>query len=104
MEENTKSPRHLGKMVYFNHFTFAEFFWTFLPAIYVFLLAVPAFALIWYAEPESEAELTVKILGSQWYWTYEYEFHALTLYSPTNICTRGGSTNLVKDYPDFFRQ
>jgi len=46
--------------------------WTICPAIILFFLAVPSFSLLYSLEEFINPSLTLKIIGHQWYWSYEY--------------------------------
>lgn len=49
-----------------------EIIWTLIPMIIVILLAIPSFILLYSIDEINAAKLTIKVLGYQWYWTYEY--------------------------------
>jgi cytochrome c oxidase subunit 2 len=55
-----------------SHNTLIEVIWTLLPVLILVVIAVPSIQLIakQYAPPK--ADLTVKVIGNQWYWTYQY--------------------------------
>jgi cytochrome c oxidase subunit II len=57
-----------------SHNTLIEVVWTVLPVIILVLIAVPSFRLLYYLDelPEGGADLTIKAIGNQWNWTYEY--------------------------------
>jgi heme/copper-type cytochrome/quinol oxidase subunit 2 len=55
----------------FTHSPLLEFAWTVIPAILLVFMAVPSFALLYALEQEPQHELTVKVIGHQWYWSYE---------------------------------
>ena len=55
-----------------SHNTPLEVAWTAIPAIILLLIAVPSFRLLYFMDRVHDAELTVKIVGHQWYWSYEY--------------------------------
>ena len=38
-------------------------------------MAVPSFKLLYYSDSTQEAEMTVKVTGHQWYWSYTYPDH-----------------------------
>jgi cytochrome c oxidase subunit 2 len=58
--------------------TFIEIFWTIIPAVILLIMAIPSITFLFrFIEPstsfiEQLGCLTVKIIGHQWYWTYEY--------------------------------
>lgn len=52
--------------------------WTFLPAVILLFLALPSLRLLYLIEETSDPALTLKAIGHQWYWRYEYsEFSSL---------------------------
>jgi cytochrome c oxidase subunit 2 len=55
-----------------THNTFIEVIWTLVPVLILLVIAVPSIQLLanQYAPPK--ADLTVKVIGNQWYWTYQY--------------------------------
>lgn len=56
----------------FSHSSILEIVWTILPAIILLLLAVPSFALLYSLDEIVNPDVTLKIIGHQWYWSYEY--------------------------------
>ena len=55
----------------FTHNNIIEIIWTSLPALILLSLASPSFSLLYSLDEISNPELTLKILGHQWYWSYE---------------------------------
>jgi cytochrome c oxidase subunit 2 len=55
----------------FTHSNFIEIVWTSIPAFVLLSLASPSFSLLYSMDEISNPELTLKIIGHQWYWTYE---------------------------------
>lgn len=49
-----------------------ERIWTVLPAIFLFFIAFPSLRLLYLIEEREFYDITVKVLGHQWYWSYEY--------------------------------
>jgi len=50
-----------------------EFWWTVIPSVIIFFIALPALILVYALEtPVSEPIMTMKAVGHQWYWSYEY--------------------------------
>ncbi len=58
-----------------THNTVVEVLWTVVPVIILVLIAIPSFKLLYAQKVIPEAEMTVKAIGLQWYWTYEYPDH-----------------------------
>ena len=48
-----------------------EIIWTSIPALILLTLASPSFTLLYSMDEISEPELSLKVLGHQWYWSYE---------------------------------
>ena len=55
-----------------THNTVVEVLWTVAPVIILVLIAIPSFKLLYAQKVIPEVEMTVKAIGLQWYWTYEY--------------------------------
>nr|YP_002364565.1 cytochrome c oxidase subunit II [Trogon viridis]ABY82558.1 cytochrome c oxidase subunit II [Trogon viridis] len=49
-----------------------ELVWTILPAIVLILLALPSLQILYMMDEIDEPDLTLKAIGHQWYWSYEY--------------------------------
>nr|YP_010954975.1 cytochrome c oxidase subunit II [Cheiracanthium brevispinum]WMX19908.1 cytochrome c oxidase subunit II [Cheiracanthium brevispinum] len=49
-----------------------ESIWTVLPAIFLLFIAFPSLRLLYLMEESSDYDLTIKVMGHQWYWSYEY--------------------------------
>lgn len=49
-----------------------EAIWTLTPTVILIIIAVPSYALLYAMEEEVSPGVTVKIIGHQWYWSYEY--------------------------------
>lgn len=56
----------------FSHSSSLEIVWTLIPAIILVFIAIPSFNLLYSLDELIEPEVTLKIIGHQWYWTYEY--------------------------------
>nr|WCH58155.1 cytochrome c oxidase subunit II [Scelimena sp. 1 JL-2023a] len=59
----------------FLHMTsehFIETIWTTMPAIVLIFIALPSLHLLYLMDDSSEASITIKTIGRQWYWSYEY--------------------------------
>nr|YP_009630834.1 cytochrome c oxidase subunit II [Mesoplodon bidens]QBS32921.1 cytochrome c oxidase subunit II [Mesoplodon bidens] len=49
-----------------------ETIWTILPAIILILIALPSLRILYMMDEINNPSLTVKTMGHQWYWSYEY--------------------------------
>ena len=55
----------------FVHSKELEIIWTSIPALILLVLATPSFTLLYAMDEIAEPELSLKILGHQWFWSYE---------------------------------
>jgi cytochrome c oxidase subunit 2 len=55
-----------------THNTFVEVAWTLIPILILLVIAVPSFRLLYFDRTIPDADLTIKAIGNQWYWSYEY--------------------------------
>ena len=49
-----------------------ETIWTILPAILLLFIAFPSIKILYLIEDTKDPRLTVKVIGHQWYWSYEH--------------------------------
>nr|YP_010230036.1 cytochrome c oxidase subunit II [Diaphanosoma excisum]QST19918.1 cytochrome c oxidase subunit 2 [Diaphanosoma excisum] len=49
-----------------------EIIWTVFPALILVTIALPSLRLLYLIDEVTEPALTVKTIGHQWYWSYEY--------------------------------
>nr|AKM70265.1 cytochrome c oxidase subunit II [Rhinolophus sinicus sinicus] len=49
-----------------------ETIWTILPAIILIMIALPSLRILYMMDEINNPSLTVKTMGHQWYWSYEY--------------------------------
>ncbi len=66
-ETNTKTIRFA-----FDHHTQLELIWTIIPTLILILIAIPSFALLYAVDELHNPKITMKALGNQWYWSYEF--------------------------------
>ena len=55
-----------------THNTLLEVVWTLVPVLILVAIAVPSIKLLGHQYNPPRADLTVKAIGNQWYWSYEY--------------------------------
>jgi cytochrome c oxidase subunit 2 len=58
-----------------THHSLLEVAWTAIPIIILVAIAIPSFKLLYFADRVEKADMTLKIIGHQWYWSYEYPDH-----------------------------
>nr|AHG32638.1 cytochrome c oxidase subunit II [Glandirana tientaiensis] len=49
-----------------------EMVWTIMPAIVLIVIALPSLRILYLMDEVSNPDMTVKTIGHQWYWSYEY--------------------------------
>uniref|UniRef100_UPI00315C6B2B cytochrome c oxidase subunit II n=1 Tax=Protocobitis typhlops TaxID=3138616 RepID=UPI00315C6B2B len=49
-----------------------EIVWTILPAVILILIALPSLRILYLMDEINDPHLTIKAMGHQWYWSYEY--------------------------------
>jgi len=57
---------------YLNHGTLIELIWTITPAFILIAIAFPSFRLLYLLDEVINPTITIKVVGHQWYWSYEY--------------------------------
>jgi cytochrome c oxidase subunit 2 len=61
-----------------SHNTLLEVVWTLVPVLILVAIAIPSIRLLRHQYSPPKADLTVKVIGNQWFWTYEYPDHGVT--------------------------
>lgn len=69
-----------------THNTLIEVLWTAVPVIILVLISVPSFKLLYFVDRHPDPEMTLKITGHQWYWTYEYPDHGGITFDSNIAC------------------
>lgn len=54
------------------HGTTIEIAWTIAPSLVLVFIAIPSFALLYSLDEVVDPAVTIKTIGHQWYWSYEY--------------------------------
>ena len=55
-----------------THNVTVEVLWTLIPCLILIVMAVPSFKILYKQDTIPKADLTIKAVGYQWYWGYEY--------------------------------
>nr|ABV71233.1 cytochrome oxidase subunit II [Libnotes perkinsi] len=93
---------YLMTNLFFNKFTnryllsgqMIEVIWTILPTITLIFIALPSLRLLYLMDEINQPSITIKSIGHQWYWSYEYsdfsniEFDSYMI--PTNELNNNG--------------
>lgn len=98
----------------FHESTLVEVIWTVIPFVILIVMAIPATRVLIAMNDSGDADLTVRVTGSQWKWHYEYLSYGdqkdvglaylSVLSTPRDAYERqgkGGLLNMSKNQPDF---
>jgi len=55
-----------------HHNTILEVAWTIIPVIILVVIAIPSFKLLYFEAVVPTPDVTIRAIGKQWFWTYEY--------------------------------
>ncbi|HET9149182.1 MAG TPA: cytochrome c oxidase subunit II [Alphaproteobacteria bacterium] len=55
-----------------THNTVIEVAWTVVPILILLVIAVPSFKLLYFEDKAQNPDMTIKVTGHQWYWSYQY--------------------------------
>lgn len=55
-----------------SHNTLIEVIWTTVPILILLVIFIPSIKLLYYNDRTQHADMTLKVIGHQWYWSYEY--------------------------------
>lgn len=64
--------KNINSINFINERDELELFWTIIPAIIILIISLPSIFLLYCYEENKFSFIDVKIIGNQWYWTYEY--------------------------------
>lgn len=67
--ENENSTRNTSAV---SHHTVLEIIWTVIPTVILVFVAIPSLALLYSMDELQRPTVTLKVIGRQWYWSYEY--------------------------------
>lgn len=84
-----------------THHTMLEIIWTTIPALVVLAIAIPSVKLIYEFDRSVDADITIKVTGHQWYWSYDYEGKNISFDSrmiPEKDLQKGQIRNLDVDH------
>ena len=55
-----------------SHHAVLEVLWTAIPVVILIFMAIPSFKLVYQQDVIPEVDMTIKVIGHQWYWEYQY--------------------------------
>lgn len=85
---NFRSSKNKIAYKYLTHGSVLEVIWTIFPAVVLILIAYPSFLLLYLSDDVIDPVMTVKAIGYQWYWVYEY----------SDFITQDGDTIQLESY------
>lgn len=56
----------------FRHSLLLEIVWATFPTVIIVLILIPSLYLLYSSEEDLDPEFTIKVIGHQWFWSYEY--------------------------------
>nr|YP_009685754.1 cytochrome c oxidase subunit II [Fundulopanchax sjostedti]QDU91990.1 cytochrome c oxidase subunit II [Fundulopanchax sjostedti] len=65
-----------------------EIIWTLLPAMILILIALPSLRILYLMDEINDSHLTIKTMGHQWYWSYEYTDYETLLFDSYMVPTQ----------------
>lgn len=57
------------------HNTMLEVFWTVMPVLALLVIVIPSLKLLYFQDRAEQPDMTLKVTGHQWYWSYTYPDH-----------------------------
>lgn len=67
--DNEENARNTSTV---SHHTVLEIIWTIIPTVILVFIAIPSLALLYSMDELQKPTITLKVVGRQWYWSYEY--------------------------------
>lgn len=71
-----------------------ETIWTLIPAIMLIFIALPSLKTLYLIEDTKTPRITIKVIGHQWYWSYEYT--TLNALETENFMENSNTLRLLK--------
>mgnify|MGYP005727226991 CR=1 FL=1 len=66
------SAKNNPKPILFEDSTALEIIWTIIPSLVLLAIGIPSFSLIYSMDELIDPGMTLKVIGHQWFWSYEY--------------------------------
>ena len=55
-----------------SHNVMLEIIWTVVPVVILIIIVIPSLQLLFFGDRTPNPEMTLKVTGNQWFWSYEY--------------------------------
>lgn len=86
--------------VNFNHHTALETIWILVPSIILLTIAIPSFIILYAMDIIPSHDFSIKVIGHQWYWSYEYIMKNIFLF---NSELSSDSSKHFKEFETLYR-
>ena len=86
--------------VNFNHHTILETIWILIPTIILLTIAIPSFIILYAMDIIPSHDFSIKVIGHQWYWSYEYIMKNIFLFDSV---ISSEDNNSYKEYETLYR-
>lgn len=60
-----------------THNTMLEVVWTLIPVLILVVIVIPSMKMLYFVDRTHEPDMTLKVVGYQWYWGYSYPDHGI---------------------------
>ena len=68
-----------------THNTMLEVVWTLIPVLILVVIVIPSMKMLYFVDRTHEPDMTLKVVGYQWYWGYSYPDHGIEEFSANMI-------------------
>jgi cytochrome c oxidase subunit I len=84
------------------HNFMVELVWTITPIVLLLFIVAPSFSLLYAMGEIIEPTLTVKVIGNQWYWSYEFSDFELSETISSGVFDYNNPNNLINEPEDLY--
>ena len=77
-----------------THNTMLEVLWTVIPVAILVTIAIPSFRLLYFEDVIPPADITIKAIGKQWFWSYEYPDNGNFTFDSLGLSDRVAATQM----------
>lgn len=100
LNEKSAKEKYLVHYSFYKNKTYftskaVEFVWTVLPIMVLFFIGYPSLVLLYLLEERIHPEVIVKVIGHQWYWSYESDYGSHLAFIFENVSDVVGLKDIV---------
>lgn len=77
MSSSTTSSKEVLAVQAFRENLMLEYLWAIFPSLVIFLILIPSLYLLYSLEERIDPKFHLKVIGHQWFWTYEFDVYDL---------------------------